>query len=49
LLNWRDKLLKLYDIHTLLDLVQAQSEGKPIPQEYLKVDVRQTGNTAISK
>ncbi len=48
-LNWRDKLLKLYDIHTLLDLVQAQSEGKPIPQEYLKVDVRQTGNTAISK
>jgi len=35
-LNWRERLLKLYDLHTLLDLLQAQADGKKIPPDYLK-------------
>jgi hypothetical protein len=35
-LNWRDRLLKLYDLHTLLDMIQAQADGKPVPPGYLK-------------
>ena len=36
-LNWRERLLKLYDINHLLDLLQAQADGKPVPSDYLKV------------
>lgn len=35
-LNWRDRLLDLYSIHRLLDMVQDQADGKPIPPAYLK-------------
>lgn len=35
-LNWRERLLKLYDINNLLDLVQAQADGQPVPQDYLR-------------
>lgn len=35
-LNWRDRLLDLYSIHRLLDMVQDQADGKPIPAAYLK-------------
>jgi len=37
-LNWRDKLLKMYDPHTLLEILQAQIDGQPVPTGYLKVD-----------
>ena len=40
-LKWRDRLLELYDIHKLLDMLQAQADGKPIPPGYLKTDVKQ--------
>ena len=32
----RDTLLKLYNPHTVLDLLQNQSEGRPIPPGYLR-------------
>jgi hypothetical protein len=35
-LNWRDRLLKMYDPHTLMDMLQAQIDGQPIPPGYLK-------------
>jgi len=35
-LNWRDRLLKLYDVHVLLDMVQGQMDGKPVPPGYLR-------------
>jgi hypothetical protein len=35
-LNWRDRLLKMYDPHTLLDMLQAQIDGQPVPPAYLK-------------
>jgi hypothetical protein len=35
-LKWRDRLLELYSIHRLLDLVQSQANGKLIPADYLK-------------
>lgn len=35
-LKWREKLFKLHDIHRLLDMLQAQINGQPIPPEYLK-------------
>jgi hypothetical protein len=35
-LKWRDRLFELYDIHRLLDNLQAQADGKPIPPGYLK-------------
>jgi len=35
-LNIRDRLLKLYSPHRILDLLQEQAEGKPIPAGYLK-------------
>jgi len=34
-LKWRDRLLKLYEVHHLLDMVQAQIDGQPIPPGYL--------------
>lgn len=39
-LNWRDRLLKLYDLQNLLDLVQEQADGKPIRPGYLKCDLQ---------
>jgi hypothetical protein len=41
-LKWRDRLLELYSIHRLLDLVQSQADGKPIPADYLKGEARKT-------
>jgi len=35
-LNLRDTLLKLYNPHRILDLLQEQADGKPIPPGYLK-------------
>jgi hypothetical protein len=35
-LKWREKLFKLHDIHYLLDMLQAQIKGQPIPPGYLK-------------
>jgi hypothetical protein len=40
-LKWRDRLLEQYSIHRLLDLVQAQADGEPIPPEYLKGAARE--------
>jgi hypothetical protein len=40
-LNWRDRLLKLYDLQTLLDVLQEQADGKPIRPGYLKVDAKE--------
>jgi hypothetical protein len=39
-LNWRDRLLKLHEPNTVLDMLQAQIDGKPIPPGYLKVDLK---------
>lgn len=39
-LNWRDRLLKLYSLETLLDLMQAQIDGQAIPADYLKKDAK---------
>jgi hypothetical protein len=38
-LKWREQLFKLHDIHRLLDMLQAQADGKPIPPEYLRAGV----------
>ena len=35
-LKWRERLLKLYDVHNLLDMLQAQADGRPVPPGYLK-------------
>ena len=35
-LNWRERLLKMYDPMTLLDMLQDQIDGQPIPPAYLK-------------
>lgn len=35
-LNLRDQLLKRYHYNTLLDMAQAQVDGKPIPLEYIR-------------
>jgi hypothetical protein len=39
-LNWRDRLLKLHSPHAILDMLQAQYDGQPIPPGYLKVDLK---------
>jgi hypothetical protein len=39
-LNWRDRLLKLHDPNAILDMLQAQIDGKSIPPGYLKVDLK---------
>jgi hypothetical protein len=41
-LKWRDRLLELYDAHRLLDMVQAQADGQPIPPGYLKPGAQPT-------
>jgi hypothetical protein len=38
-LKWREQLFKLHDIHRLLDMLQAQADGQPIPPEYLRAGV----------
>jgi hypothetical protein len=35
-LKWREKLFKLHNIHALIDMLQAQADGLPIPPGYLK-------------
>lgn len=35
-LKWRDRLLKLYDMNVLMDMLQAQIDGQPIPPGYLR-------------
>ena len=44
-LKWRDQLFKLYDIHRLLDMLQAQLDGQPIPPEYLRAGVNQPAHS----
>ena len=39
-LNLRDHLLKLHDPHVLLDVLQTQIDGQPMPPGYLKVDLK---------
>ena len=41
-LRWRERLLELHDIHRLLDMVQAQADGQPIPPGYLKAEAATT-------
>ena len=41
-LRWRDRLLELYDINRLLDLLQSQAQGQAIPPGYLKKDLKQS-------
>jgi len=41
-LRWREQLFKLHDIHALLDMLQAQADGQPIPPGYLKAGVLQS-------
>jgi hypothetical protein len=41
-LNWRERLLKLHDPHALVDMLQAQMAGRPVPPGYLKVDLKAT-------
>ena len=40
-LRWRDRLLQLYDINRLLDILQDQAHGHAIPEGYLKPDVKE--------
>lgn len=39
-LKWRERLLKRYDMNTLLDMLQAQIDGNPIPPGYLRANVK---------
>jgi hypothetical protein len=41
-LKWRERVLGLHNIHRILDMVQDQANGKPVPPGYLKVDLKQT-------
>ena len=43
-LNWRDRLLHMYSPHTLLDVLQTQIDGHPVPPGYLKVDFKTTAS-----
>jgi hypothetical protein len=49
-LNLRDRLLKLYDFNTLLDMLQRQADGEPIPTDYLRFPstAEAQANTAIT-
>jgi hypothetical protein len=40
-LKWRERLFKLYDPHSLFDMLQAQADGRPIPSDYLRRGVKQ--------
>lgn len=48
-LKWRDRLLKLHDPHAILDALQAQYDGKPIPSGYLKLDLKNPAAKSISR
>jgi|GEM_PF-698050 hypothetical protein len=48
-LNWRDQLFKLHDIHRLFDMLQAQADGRPIPQDYLRAGVKQSSRQPASE
>jgi hypothetical protein len=39
-LKARETILKLYDPHRVLDLLQAQADGQPLPPGYLKAEGR---------
>jgi hypothetical protein len=39
-LKWRDRLFQLHHPDALLDMLQAQIDGQPVPPGYLKVDVK---------
>jgi len=39
-LAWRERLLKMYHPDALLDLLQAQMDGQPIPPDYLKISTQ---------
>jgi hypothetical protein len=39
-LNARETILRLYHPHRILDLLQEQADGKPLPPDYLRVDAR---------
>jgi hypothetical protein len=39
-LKWREPLLKLHAPHSVLDMLQGQIDGKPVPPGYLKVDLK---------
>ena len=43
-LNWREKIYKLYDFHTLFDMLEEQTEGKPIRPGYIKPEPGQIAN-----
>lgn len=36
-LHWRDRLLKLYDVHAALDMVQGQIDWKLVSPGYLRI------------
>ena len=39
-LKWRARILELYEMHRLLDMLQAQADGQPISPGYLKMDLK---------
>ena len=39
-LKWREHLLKLHNPQAILEALQAQYDGKPIPPGYLKEDLK---------
>jgi len=39
-LKWREQIFRLYNIHTLFDMLQAQANGQPIPSDYLRKGVK---------
>ncbi|HTY88361.1 MAG TPA: hypothetical protein VMB80_12910 [Candidatus Acidoferrum sp.] len=45
-LKWRERVLALHNIHRILDMVQDQADGKPVPPGYLKVDLKQSAGKA---
>jgi hypothetical protein len=48
-LNLRDRLLDLYSIHRLLDMVQAQADGTPIPEVYLRREPANFGLPGVER
>ena len=45
-LNWRERLLKLYDCNTLFDMLQEQADGKPVRPGYLKINLKEKNRMA---
>jgi len=48
-LNWRGRLLELYNTNRLLDVLQSQADGKPMPPGYLKVDLKTAAKAQAEK